>query len=192
MLPVEQKHRFDRIYQRGESNIAFRTGLKQECNFMCFCFALFGMCGFVGTHMVQHTRWPKQLLSKWSFYGFYINVLFPSAFSTPVCCVKQSGGFYSAEDADSVPASGGPEKREGAFCVWTASEVRELLPDVVEGASGSVILADIFIHHYGVKMQGNVNPEQVPETLMSQTILVSQLEEDWSWRIAPQCFRQAD
>ncbi|KAK7918560.1 hypothetical protein WMY93_009844 [Mugilogobius chulae] len=48
-----------------------------------------------------------------------------------------SGGFYSAEDADSVPVSGGPEKREGAFCVWTASEVRELLSEVVEGATGS-------------------------------------------------------
>lgn len=90
--------------------------------------------------------------------------------------MKQSGGFYSAEDADSVPASGGPEKREGAFCVWTASEVRELLPDVVEGSTGSAILADIFIHHYGVKMQGNVNPEQVLQNLMSQPILGFQLE----------------
>lgn len=75
--------------------------------------------------------------------------------------LKQSGGFYSAEDADSVPASGGPEKREGAFCVWTASEVRELLPDVVEGTAGNATLADIFMHHYGVKEQGNVAPEQV-------------------------------
>nr|XP_024655478.1 spermatogenesis-associated protein 20-like [Maylandia zebra] len=63
----------------------------------------------------------------------------------------KSGGFYSAEDADSVPASGGPEKREGAFCVWTASEVRELLPDVVEGTAGNATLADIFMHHYGSK-----------------------------------------
>lgn len=75
--------------------------------------------------------------------------------------LKQSGGFYSAEDADSVPASGGPEKREGAFCVWTASEVRDLLPDVVEGSTGSATQADIFMHHYGVKEQGNVALEQV-------------------------------
>lgn len=85
--------------------------------------------------------------------------------SCPLCVfvhsLKQSGGFYSAEDADSVPALGGPEKREGAFCVWTASEVRELLPDVVEGAAGNATLADIFMHHYGVKEQGNVAPEQV-------------------------------
>ncbi|XP_024120255.1 spermatogenesis-associated protein 20 isoform X3 [Oryzias melastigma] len=61
----------------------------------------------------------------------------------------QSGGFYSAEDADSVPACGGDRKREGAFCVWTASEVRGLLPDVVEGTSGTTTQADIFMHHYG-------------------------------------------
>ncbi|GAA6225986.1 spermatogenesis-associated protein 20 [Lates japonicus] len=85
----------------------------------------------------------------------------------------KSGGFYSAEDADSVPASGGPEKREGAFCVWTASEVRELLPDVVEGATGAATLADIFMHHYGVKEQGNVAPEQDPHgELQGQNVLI--------------------
>lgn len=75
--------------------------------------------------------------------------------------MEQSGGFYSAEDADSLPHCEGTEKREGAFCIWTASEVRELLPDVVEGAAGSATRADIFMHHYGVKEQGNVSPEQV-------------------------------
>uniref|UniRef100_A0A669D4Z7 Spermatosis associated 20 n=1 Tax=Oreochromis niloticus TaxID=8128 RepID=A0A669D4Z7_ORENI len=85
----------------------------------------------------------------------------------------KSGGFYSAEDADSVPALGGPEKREGAFCVWTASEVRELLPDVVEGAAGNATLADIFMHHYGVKEQGNVAPEQDPHgELQGQNVLI--------------------
>uniref|UniRef100_A0AAX7T9C6 Spermatogenesis-associated protein 20-like TRX domain-containing protein n=1 Tax=Astatotilapia calliptera TaxID=8154 RepID=A0AAX7T9C6_ASTCA len=85
----------------------------------------------------------------------------------------KSGGFYSAEDADSVPASGGPEKREGAFCVWTASEVRELLPDVVEGTAGNATLADIFMHHYGVKEQGNVAPEQDPHgELQGQNVLI--------------------
>ncbi|XP_008304495.1 spermatogenesis-associated protein 20 [Stegastes partitus] len=85
----------------------------------------------------------------------------------------KSGGFYSAEDADSVPASGGAEKREGAFCVWTASEVRELLPDVVEGATGAATQADIFMHHYGVKEQGNVTPEQDPHgELQGQNVLI--------------------
>ncbi|XP_041670787.1 spermatogenesis-associated protein 20 [Cheilinus undulatus] len=85
----------------------------------------------------------------------------------------KSGGFYSAEDADSVPVSGGPEKREGAFCAWTASEVRELLQDAVEGANGSATQADIFMHHYGVKEQGNVAPEQDPHgELQGQNVLI--------------------
>ncbi|XP_031699965.1 spermatogenesis-associated protein 20 [Anarrhichthys ocellatus] len=85
----------------------------------------------------------------------------------------KSGGFYSAEDADSVPASGGPEKREGAFCIWTASDVRELLPDVVEGATGAATQADIFMHHYGVKELGNVAPEQDPHgELQGQNVLI--------------------
>lgn len=41
------------------------------------------------------------------------------------------------------------------------SEVRELLPVVVEGATGGATEADIFMHHYGVKEQGNVDMEQV-------------------------------
>ena len=43
------------------------------------------------------------------------------------------GGFYSAEDADSMeagsldPAGEGPHKREGAFYVWSAAEIDKLL-----------------------------------------------------------------
>lgn len=85
----------------------------------------------------------------------------------------KSGGFYSAEDADSVPMSGGLEKKEGAFCVWTASEVRDLLPEVVEGSDGAATQADVFMHHYGVKEQGNVTPEQDPHgELTGQNVLI--------------------
>ncbi|XP_078794191.1 spermatogenesis-associated protein 20 isoform X3 [Oryzias latipes] len=85
----------------------------------------------------------------------------------------QSGGFYSAEDADSVPAWGGQRKREGAFCVWTASEIRELLPAVVEGSSGTTTQADVFMHHYGVKEHGNVTPEQDPHgELQGHNVLI--------------------
>lgn len=35
------------------------------------------------------------------------------------------GGFYSAEDADSLPADqNAKKKREGAFCVWTYAELK--------------------------------------------------------------------
>ncbi|XP_066518725.1 spermatogenesis-associated protein 20 isoform X3 [Hoplias malabaricus] len=85
----------------------------------------------------------------------------------------EMGGFFSAEDADSLPTPESSEKREGAFCVWTAGEVRELLPDTVAGATGGATQADIFMHHYGVKDQGNVELEQDPHgELQGQNVLI--------------------
>lgn len=85
----------------------------------------------------------------------------------------KTGGFYSAEDADSYPFPGAKEKKEGAFCVWTQDEVNRLLdmpilkdgeaPDADDGEVASkVTLAQLFSHHYGVKPEGNVNPYQDP------------------------------
>ncbi|XP_075296943.1 spermatogenesis-associated protein 20 isoform X4 [Opisthocomus hoazin] len=74
----------------------------------------------------------------------------------------QAGGFYSAEDADSYPTTASGEKREGAFCVWAAEEIRTLLPDPVEGATEGTTLGDVFMHHYGVKEAGNVSPVKDP------------------------------
>jgi hypothetical protein len=56
------------------------------------------------------------------------------------------GGFYSAEDADSLLAHGRPEHAEGAFYVWTRAEIETALgPD-----------AEFFCTHYDVKPEGNV------------------------------------
>src|SRR4029079_18725912 len=45
----------------------------------------------------------------------------------------EGGGFYSAEDADSIPPeeaeSPTPPKKEGACCLWRADEVDSLLGD---------------------------------------------------------------
>ena len=59
---------------------------------------------------------------------------------------SRGGGFYSAEDADSLIAHGKPEHAEGAFYVWTKDEV------------GAVLGADaaFFCTHFGVKPGGNV------------------------------------
>ena len=82
------------------------------------------------------------------------------------------GGFFSAEDADSVipraepesagthplsPGAGGEtgarfQKSEGAFYVWSKKEL--------DGALGSS--AGIFNYHYGVKPDGNVPPVADP------------------------------
>ena len=59
------------------------------------------------------------------------------------------GGFYSAEDADSVPPehAGDPtaHKMEGAFYIWSDAEVRRLLGD----------RAEPFCRRYGVLENGN-------------------------------------
>ncbi|MEP7354370.1 MAG: thioredoxin domain-containing protein [Acidobacteriota bacterium] len=66
------------------------------------------------------------------------------------------GGFYSAEDADSldpdaaVSANGHAEKREGAFYVWTAKEILDEL-----GADD----AQVFGRRFGVRANGNVDED---------------------------------
>ena len=77
------------------------------------------------------------------------------------------GGFYSAEDADSVPPglnadlkpelgksdpkkpsepAGSPEKSEGAFYLWSKAEILERLGDET---------AEIFSYRYGIRAEGN-------------------------------------
>jgi len=61
------------------------------------------------------------------------------------------GGFYSALDADSLIQPGKPERGEGAFYVWAAKEIQQVLgPDTTA----------LFEFRYGVRAGGNVPPEQ--------------------------------
>lgn len=62
------------------------------------------------------------------------------------------GGFYSAEDADSLVAHGRPEHAEGAFYVWTKDEIDATLGDD----------AAFFCAHFGVKAGGNVDAAHDP------------------------------
>ena len=61
----------------------------------------------------------------------------------------ERGGFYSAEDADSVPPEQvndpKPHKMEGAFYIWRDDEIHELLGED----------ADVFRIRYGVLPDGN-------------------------------------
>jgi uncharacterized protein YyaL (SSP411 family) len=60
-----------------------------------------------------------------------------------------AGGFYSAEDADSAADASKPtEKGEGAFYIWTAQEIRDLV---------AAPACDWFFHRYGVLDGGNVS-----------------------------------
>ncbi|GAM28913.1 hypothetical protein SAMD00019534_120890, partial [Acytostelium subglobosum LB1] len=60
------------------------------------------------------------------------------------------GGFYSAEDADSLMENG--EKGEGAFYVWTELEIKNILKDD----------AEVFSYIYGIQSGGNVSAEEDP------------------------------
>ncbi|XP_071814975.1 spermatogenesis-associated protein 20-like isoform X2 [Apostichopus japonicus] len=85
----------------------------------------------------------------------------------------ESGGFYSAEDADSLPSHDAKDKKEGAFCVWTEKEARELLCDKLEGTD--VSLSDVFCRHFNVREGGNVSFEQDPHNeLKNQNVLLIQ------------------
>jgi uncharacterized protein len=62
---------------------------------------------------------------------------------------SDEGGFYSAEDADSVPPEQADDadahKMEGAFYIWRESEIRETASED----------ADVFCLRYGVRPDGN-------------------------------------
>lgn len=61
------------------------------------------------------------------------------------------GGFYSAEDADSIIDPANPsEKGEGAFYIWTQKEIDSLLGREAAG---------LFSHRYGVQPEGNVTED---------------------------------
>ncbi|KAF2840327.1 hypothetical protein M501DRAFT_1010460 [Patellaria atrata CBS 101060] len=74
-----------------------------------------------------------------------------------------TGGFFSAEDADSLYRPNDTEKREGAFYVWTLKEFRSILGD---------INGDICAKYYDVQENGNVSPEHdAHDELLNQNVL---------------------
>ena len=76
------------------------------------------------------------------------------------------GGFYSAEDADSLPNEKSTEKVEGAFYVWTKDEIDQVL-----GASA----AAIFDFRYGVEAHGNTPEGSDPHgELRNQNVLFAE------------------
>jgi len=66
---------------------------------------------------------------------------------------SKEGGYFSAEDADSLFEHGKPEHGEGAFYIWTKKEIDSALGDV----------APIFDYHYGVQSHGNAPEGSDPQ-----------------------------
>jgi uncharacterized protein YyaL (SSP411 family) len=77
------------------------------------------------------------------------------------------GGFFSAEDADSLPRADAVKKSEGAFYIWTYAEVLEVLgEDRVEE----------FCTVYGIERDGNVSPASDPHgELEGANVLIQRL-----------------
>ncbi len=75
-----------------------------------------------------------------------------------------AGGFFSAEDADSLVARGKPEHAEGAFYVWTAAELRAALGDDFA----------FFAAHFGVEENGNVAGQLDPSGEFSGKNILAQ------------------
>jgi hypothetical protein len=74
----------------------------------------------------------------------------------------REGGFYSAEDADSLLAQGKPEHAEGAFYVWPKDEIDRLL-----GAER----AKVFDYQFGVEPNGNA-PEDPQGEFKNKNVLI--------------------
>jgi len=75
-----------------------------------------------------------------------------------------AGGFYSAEDADSLVAHGKPMHAEGAFYVWTAGEIATVLGPK---------RAEQFDYRFGVETRGNAPPDSDPrEEFEGKNILI--------------------
>lgn len=84
---------------------------------------------------------------------------------------RSNGGFFSAEDADSLSSSTDTEKREGAFYVWTLKEIRSLISNQRD--------ADVLALYYGVQENGNVAPEHdAHDELINQNVLSIAKERD--------------
>jgi uncharacterized protein len=74
----------------------------------------------------------------------------------------RDGGFYSAEDADSLLAVGKPEHAEGAFYVWSKDEIDPAL---------GTERAKVFEYYFGVEASGNA-PEDPEGEFKDKNILI--------------------
>ena len=80
------------------------------------------------------------------------------------------GGFYSAEDADSVIDPAKPEEKgEGAFYVWTQAEIESVLGQAA---------AKQFCNQFGVKPNGNVHEDPRHEFTGKNILFQAQPTED--------------
>ena len=72
-----------------------------------------------------------------------------------------------------MPTEKDTNKTEGAFSVWEAGEIRDLLDERMTTKSGeSIPVSSVFMRHYGVEPGGNVKPQQVQHTTEGQPAVI--------------------
>lgn len=82
----------------------------------------------------------------------------------------ESGGFYSAEDADSYPEIGASQKKEGAFCTWEYKELKTLLNGKI---MDNVSYLDVFCDYFSIQEDGNISPSSDPHgELTNKNVLI--------------------
>ncbi|KAG2219593.1 hypothetical protein INT45_004844 [Circinella minor] len=81
----------------------------------------------------------------------------------------KDGAFYAAEDADSLPNDQATKKLEGAFCVWEAQEIIDIIGEED---------AKIVFYFYGVENQGNVDPTQDPHGELENKNVLMQIHSE--------------
>ena len=123
-------------------------------------------------------HWEKMLYDQAQLLDVYLDafvithdpemlgaVLDIATYLTSPPMMSVDGGFFSAEDADSLPSKSDTEKREGAYYLWTFKELRTALGDDTRAAS-------ICARFYGVSAGGNISPENDPhDELLGQNAL---------------------
>lgn len=81
------------------------------------------------------------------------------------------GGFYSGEDADSLPTAESKDKIEGAFYAWEFDEIKKLFEENSTKFSEKNSF-EIYAFHYDLKQNGNVEPASDPHGhILSKNIL---------------------
>ncbi|MGE0702836.1 MAG: thioredoxin domain-containing protein, partial [Vicinamibacterales bacterium] len=84
----------------------------------------------------------------------------------------EAGGFFSAEDADSIPpehaGDPGARKMEGAFYLWTAGEIDELA-----GSDTALVK-----RHFGVEPAGNAPADPQQEFVGKNILYIAKAIED--------------
>ncbi|XP_002994074.2 spermatogenesis-associated protein 20 isoform X2 [Selaginella moellendorffii] len=157
---------YKRLDQAGKASLSKKA--LEMASFNLQCMARGGMHDHVGGGFHRYSvddywhvpHFEKMLYDQAQLANAYLDVYLVTRDTMHACVARDildylnrdmthpEGGIFSAEDADSLEPSGSSKKKEGAFYVWTAKEIEDVL---------GKDRAQIFAAHYYVREQGNCN-----------------------------------